>query len=317
MKCLIVFALLQLVNGALYGVDGAGARGNKALWKINPKNAAVTEVGPVDVAAGFGLQGLSFDPITCNLWATSNSPEDRGSTLAGELLKLNQATGEVEERLAITGWVIGKGITTCRIPDISFDSTGVLYAWCEREFNGGEPIDGDFLITIDLATGLYEKVGCFCDPSLDLNDDCCNTFQTGLAFSQKTGKLYLRSGGGGETQGGVINEINPATGEIVGRSNLLIGYTLTGISTLTSDSKGRLYGLADPALNSATRFVNFHFLLTKLNPRNTNIAPVIVDYIGGENRVPQMSALAWEPETCLPAKRYDAHAQAYQTQQSY
>jgi hypothetical protein len=125
----------------LYGADGAS--GNSAdLLILDPATGGViTNIGPI----GYSVTGLAVHPTTGVMYGTttSNSAADPLS-----LISIDTTSG--------AGTLIGVGGShPGNMADITFDSTGTLYAWGE---DGGGGLAGDDLYTIDLTTGVATKV---------------------------------------------------------------------------------------------------------------------------------------------------------------
>ncbi|NOT37215.1 MAG: hypothetical protein HOP11_07535 [Saprospiraceae bacterium] len=181
---LIVFLLSlqvysQCTNNTLYGVNGASGNTTN-LYSIDAATGAATLIGSTGLAH---ITGLAAHPTTGILYAVRSDLFNSGNT---DLLTLNPNTGAAT--------VIGS--TGHQIPDISFNSAGVLYGWSECSAAG--PCNTvDDLVTINLTTGAGTLVG-----------DCnCGTFNTGLAFNSNN-DLYMKTGN-------ELNLMDAANGTII------------------------------------------------------------------------------------------------------
>ena len=147
--------------GRLYAVDGAWDQAS-TLYELDPATGAVlATIGPTGFS---GVSALDFDPTTGILYGivVSWGPGPASSLL----IQIDPETG--------VGTPIGT-TSGASFFDISFDSSGTLYAW-----NWGW--GGDALYTVDLTTGAGAKVG-----------DCgCLTVEPGIAFDSSD-TLYLKA----------------------------------------------------------------------------------------------------------------------------
>ncbi len=145
--------------GALFAVSGAGG-GASVLYKIDPANGSVIQsIG----ATGFShVTGLAFDPVTGALFGHVSDYFGSGDT---QLLTIDVLTG--------AGTLVGS--TGLQVPDMTFDSTGQLYAW--SEFSATQ---SDDLFRLDKTTGLASFVG----------ESSTDTSNTGLAFDNAD-TLYM------------------------------------------------------------------------------------------------------------------------------
>jgi len=149
-------AQASAATGSLYAISGA-AGAPSTLYILDPATGAVVStVG----ATGFShVTAIDFHPITGVLYGVTSEGEGAGTS---QLITINLLTG--------AGTAIGPtGLGS--VPDISFDSTGTLYAWTEN---------GDDLATIDTGTGAGTVIG-----------SPIGTARTGLAFDSG-GTLYLK-----------------------------------------------------------------------------------------------------------------------------
>jgi len=125
----------------LFGADGSAGNASTNLYTIDATTGAtISTIGPI----GYAVTGLAIDPNTGTLYGTTNSNSPAGPN---SLISINTATG--------AGTLIG-GAHPGNMADITFDSSGTLYAWGET---GGGGSAGDDLYTINLGTGVATKVG--------------------------------------------------------------------------------------------------------------------------------------------------------------
>ncbi|WP_339723343.1 PEP-CTERM sorting domain-containing protein [uncultured Paraglaciecola sp.] len=116
----------------LYGVSGAGNGSASSLYTIDTVTGAATLIG----ATGFDeVTSIDFNSVTGILWGISNETK--------ELITIDTTTG-LGTAVATMTW--GRNS-----PDMSFDSSGVLYTWSEPS--------PDTLNTVNLVTGATTEIG--------------------------------------------------------------------------------------------------------------------------------------------------------------
>ena len=156
----------------LFGVDGAGGGGPSSLYELSPVTGLVI-AGPIGGLGAIGFShvvAIDFDPTTGALFGVSNAvPPFLGGPAT--LITINPLTGVGAAVAVITG------MTPCfddNVPDMSFDSTGVLWIWrpCSTE-----------IFTLSKTTGVATLVSV-APHGLFL-------FGSGLAFDS-TDTLYLK-----------------------------------------------------------------------------------------------------------------------------
>lgn len=176
-------------SGRLFGISGASDTPS-SLYLIDRTTAASTLIG----ATGYShVVSMDFDPTTGILYGIANRPRFGGS--ATTLLTINTTTGVATPVAAIT-WPAGDCGDIGNSPDMSFNSSGVLYAW-------RDPCDDD-AYTIDKVTGVPTLVG----------ESFMGTAAFGLAFNSADelfGKIV-----------GSIYRINTTTGQGTFHSNLFV-----------------------------------------------------------------------------------------------
>lgn len=111
----------------LYAAKG-GSSTTSDLYTVDPATAVGTSVG----AIGRAMTGLAFDPTDGTLFGSTSS---NSTANPDTLVTINPATGAA----TVIGSLSGKAI-----PDIAFDSTGVLFGWNNTDKR---------VVTIDKATG--------------------------------------------------------------------------------------------------------------------------------------------------------------------
>jgi len=190
-------AQASAASGSLYAITGADDAAS-TLYILDPATGAVlSTVGPT----GFShVTAMDFHPFSGVLYGVT-SELTTGST--SELITINLLTG--------AGTVIGPtGLRS--VPDVSFDSSGTLYAWTEN---------GDDLATIDLTTGAGTVIG-----------SPIGTSRTGLAFDA-AGTLYLKDGD-------ELDVISKADGTLISSASI----SVSGLhNALAFSSAGTLYSL--------------------------------------------------------------------------
>jgi hypothetical protein len=243
----LVFAV-ALVTGAvsaasaavLFGVTGAGNT-SSSLYTINTTTGAGTLIG----STGFNhVTGLAFNPITGMLYGHVSDIFGSGATT---LISIDPTTG--------AGTAIGS--SGIQAPDMSFDSSGTLYAWSEYDGNSLS----DHLYTIDLGTGLASLVGQYGS----------STFQTGLAFNSSD-TLFLKSADD-------ILTLDPGTGAASSATSILSDELY---NALAFDENDVLYSI----LRVGGAAGASHLYTIDLN---TNVATFV-----GDIGVPGMAALAFQ-----------------------
>jgi hypothetical protein len=158
----LLITLLSLgstaVNASiLYGVSGAGQSAS-SLYTIDPTTGAATLIG----ATGFNeITSIDFNSVTGILWGISNETK--------ELITIDTTTG-LGTAVATMSWDRNS-------PDMSFDSSGVLYTWSEAS--------PDNLNTVNLVTGATTEIG----------PNPLSTFQLGLDINSSD-IVYIKDGGG-------------------------------------------------------------------------------------------------------------------------
>ena len=161
----------ETLNETLYATAGAGQGTPSTLYILDATDGSVVnEVG----AIGFNsVVGIAFHPMTGVLYGVASDGSNEIDTCgfnSGSLITIDPITGEGTFVGCIDHWV----------PDVSFDSNGVLYGWGEFSEEG----EYDDLVTIDLATGMGTRVG----------ESGTDTARTGLAFDSED-SLFLKPGG--------------------------------------------------------------------------------------------------------------------------
>lgn len=149
----------------LFAVSGSGNAASN-LYTVNLTTGATTLVG----ATGFDhITGLAFNPVTGVLYGHVSNIF--GSPSATNLVTIDRTTGAAT--------LVGS--TDNQIPDMTFNASGVLFAW--SECSTASCSNTDDLYTINTSTGAATFVG----------ESGIGTSNTGLAFSP-SGDLYLKSG---------------------------------------------------------------------------------------------------------------------------
>lgn len=115
-----------------------GSLGSNLLYKINPRTAALTPIGPYGVN-GFLLAGLEWDQSTGTLYGMGSGVVP--SNPNAELARINHLTGATT--------VIGRAFTNRLSFPLGYDSVN------DAMYVGAH----DGLHTIDLATGVATRIG--------------------------------------------------------------------------------------------------------------------------------------------------------------
>lgn len=119
----------------LYGAKGGSSA--SALYTIDPATGDETSVG----ATGIAITGLAFHPISDVLYATTTNLSP--SSTNRKLYTIDPTTG--------TATLVGAlSIGSRTVPDIAFDSAGVLYGWQTSDTQ---------LVTINISTGVATTYG--------------------------------------------------------------------------------------------------------------------------------------------------------------
>ena len=231
-------ASLSAHAGVMYAISGAGGA-SSSLYTVDTTTGATSLVG----ATGFShVTGLAINPLTGNMYGHVSDLFGTGTT---QLISIDKTTG--------AGSVIGT--TGEQTPDMTFNSSGTLFAWSESGSGGS-----DYLNTIDLGTGAATQVG----PSPT------GTLRTGLAFDSG-GTLYLLSGDD-------IATLDPATGALTSAQT-----SITGAGSLDNvlefDENDTLFGIDRSGTQSLLYTIDL----------GTNSASLI-----GDMGVRDISALAYE-----------------------
>ena len=169
--------------------------GNGTLYEMDPKTFDAWTIGN----GGYSLQGLSYDPVTEELYGITTQA----------LYEVDMYTGE-EEFIGFFG-------TTQMMGGIAFDANGVLYGW-DAEFAGSSHI-----YTIDTTTGAATQV-CSLGITLAYVDDG--------SFDLENGVLYFSGFEINPSWGGYWFAYNENTGAftVVGDIPGTTDYTVLAIS---------------------------------------------------------------------------------------
>jgi hypothetical protein len=160
-------------QSGLYGT--VNAQGTSTLVQLDPATGAVlSTIGNV----GYIVNGLTYDPVSGNLYATTSA---NSSNFANGLIIIDRSTG------AATPVGSGSGIGLVNVVTASGD--GRLFGWTE---------ESDDLVVWNAAAGTATVVG----------DSAVSTFSQSLAFDKQTGRLFLLNGDGR------IYTVNTATGAV-------------------------------------------------------------------------------------------------------
>ncbi|QDV62660.1 NHL repeat-containing protein [Crateriforma conspicua] len=155
------------ITGGKVLVDGKARDLSSVLYRIDAATGMATMIGPT----GFQNVGaLAVHPLTGRIYAHRN---DRTAQVGGQLLELD----------AVNGQAMLIGDTQIGVPDMTFDSSGNLYAWLQQGSFAGLGSLSRQLVRLDTSTAAVTPM----QPSgLNVN-------QVGLAFAPD-GTLYMKSG---------------------------------------------------------------------------------------------------------------------------
>jgi hypothetical protein len=243
-----MLCFLSAATGAadvLYLVDGAGGAPT-TLYKMDEDTGDLITIGSTGLT---NVTGIAFHPVSGVLYGVTSGD---GAADASSLLSINVSTG-VATVIAVHGE---------QIPDISFDSSGTLYAWTEKVTTDSATLDS--LNTLNLATGALTRV----NPRRAINSAA-----TGLAFDSFD-ELYVKSRD-------ILYGMDAATGETTGVVQVLDPQPAGGRYTnaLAFDSSDVLYTLWGTGGNS---------ILVAVNPANGETTELgLID-------LPRMSAIAFQ-----------------------
>lgn len=240
--CSLVASLLVSIASAqqvqvMYAATGAGGvAGTLYTFAVDaggtPLNQTTTTPVAITNASGggaIGITGLAVSPITGVLYGVTTQPTSGTgvqNTVSSSLVTINPLTG--------VATVIGAVGHT--VADISFNSTGTLYAWQ----GGGSPTTvSRSLYTLNLMTGgVATTVGSTSLPF---------TAGGGLAFSP-SGTLYVTPMGstGGELDTLTLSPFSRnKAGDISGADFL-------GFGAMAFNSQGVLFGADNNGTQSST-----------------------------------------------------------------
>jgi hypothetical protein len=194
-------------SGLLYGVDG-GAVGPAGLFIIDPNTAAVTFVGPLDLAPGVlrvdGVDALRFDAEGSLFGGGWDLVEQ-----VGRLVRIDVPTG------AVVSAQTHSGVPTPFTAGLAFSRDGVLYG-----SRGNARSRTEDLVTLNRETGVLNSVGTATNVISDI-------------WFNSDGTLY-----GGSPNGDLFT-IDPATGAKTLLFNTGVRISgLTGIRDIDTDGDG-------------------------------------------------------------------------------
>jgi hypothetical protein len=157
MRAVSPAAASAVFSGRLFGISGARGAPS-SLYLINRTTGASTLIG----ATGYNhIAAMDFDPTTGVLYGVANGS---GVGPPETLVTIDVNTGAATF-VATVSWPPGLCGSANNVPDMTFNSAGVLYGW-------RDPCDDDLYI-IDKATGAATRVG----------ESFMGTAQFGLAFN--------------------------------------------------------------------------------------------------------------------------------------
>lgn len=214
---------LALPSPSLFATTGGSGNSSvvappSQLYRVDPNNGSTTALGNT----GYAIGALAQDPTTGILYAASNN---KSPTAPNTLLRLDPSNGAAT--------VIGS-FDPFRVSDMTFDSSGRLFAWVETS---------DELATIDKATGTATVVG----------PNELSTYGSGLTFDLGE-TLWLF----GEGEPGPFWSVDPATGVPTERGELsAIDEEDAAISAASADCArttiyGALNNFGEPPANLLT-----------------------------------------------------------------
>ena len=205
--------------GVLYAISGAG-NAPSSLYTVDTTTGAATLVG----ATGFShVNGIDFHPVTGVLYGMSSVGFNQFGP--SQLITIDPTTG--------AGTLVATIATPDQlfnVPDISFDSTGTLHAFVQRDnvTSGG---GFDDLYTIDLTSGLPTRVG---EAGVEVS-------RTGLGFDPDD-NLFMN---GFQTSLNSLFSIDAGTGVATPIGTLLGGQVIR--NALEFDETGKLFSVERPS----------------------------------------------------------------------
>lgn len=202
------------------GGSGGGYSNPGSFFIVDQTTGAVTILGTP--YGGVGLTGVAVSP-SGQVFATTSvtNPDD-----TSHLIEINPTTGALVNDIGAMYDASGNG---CGIGDLSFQpGTGVLFAVAANQSDVGTRCGvggstGGYLMTVNTSTARYTIIGR--DASLDNETG-------GLGFAPD-GTLYFTPGWNAV---GVINTLDPATGNILTTQALGSGEGYQGMAVRPSDS---------------------------------------------------------------------------------